>query len=155
VKSSDPPQPTVAKVDSDSVSGGVGAGRSHLDGPSIKLKRPMSISGFKSSVSATSSTSIPLGKKPVLPASSLIYQDADVGVDLGSTRRASHGIGFMKPPDVDAPPRASQHPSKPVVSSIVESGIHVEHKKRTIDGPGSPAQFTDVPEDISRKKRKK
>lgn len=106
----------------------------------------MSISGFKSSVSATSSASRLPGKKPVLPASSLIYRDADVGVDLGSTRRAaSYGAGFIKPADVDAPPPLPQPPNKPVV----------EQKKRMVDPSDSSLRPIVVPEDSPRKKRKR
>lgn len=153
VQSSDSPQSPVTKLKSDSVSGDAGAGRSHRDVSQIKPKKekkPVSISGFKSSVSATSpSTSTLPGKKPVLPASSLIYQDADVGVDLASTRRAANrGTSFIKPADVDAPPQPSQPPRKPDTNT----SDGAEHKKRAKDGP---AQFTDVPEDSSRKKRKR
>lgn len=111
----------------------------------------MSISGFKSSPSPASSASKLLGKPPTLPASNLIYQDMDVGVDLGSTRRAARGrTGFIKPADVDAPPRKS------TVLSVVEGARdQVEQKKRPIDGSGGPAQLTEDPEDSSRKKRKR
>jgi len=156
VQSSDSPQSPVTKLESDSVSGEAGAGRSHRDVGLIKPKKekkPVSISGFKSSVPATSSSNSRLpGKKPILPASSLIYQDADVGVDFASTRRAaSHGTGFIRPADVEAPPQLSQPPRKPVVDTVVESDV-VEQKKRTKD---SPTQLTGVPEDSSRKKRKR
>ena len=155
VQSPDPPQPTVTKLESDSVSGGTGAGRNPRDGASIiKPKRPVSISGFKSSLSAASSASTLPGKKPVLPASSLIYQDADVGVDLGSARRAAgRGAGFIKPADVDAPPPPPPQPQKkPVIDS---AGAQIEQKKRTMDTSDSPSNSDDVPEDTSRKRRKK
>ena len=111
----------------------------------------MSISGFRSPPSSTHSASKPLGKKPALPASDLIYQDADVGVDLGATRRAARDrASFIKPADVDAPPRKS------AVPSIVESArAQVEQKKRSMDGSGSPTQLADFPEESSRKKRKR
>ena len=152
--SSDPPQTTVAKHEPDSVSGGSGAGHSRRDDTLTKSKRegkPVSISGFKSSPLSTSSTSRLPGKKPALPASDLIYQDADVGIDLGTTRRAARDrASFIKPADVDAPPRKS------AVLSIVESArARVEQKKRSIDGTGSSAQFVGVPEESSRKKRKR
>lgn len=155
VQSSDPPQPTVPKLESCSVSGATGAIRNPPDGVMVKPKKekkPVSISGFK----ATSSVSMPPVKKPVLPASSLIYQDADVGVDLGSTRRgAGHGAGFIKPADVDTPPQPSQPPQKPAVLSVVENaGAQVEKKKRTIDASDSSPHPTDAPEGSSRKKRK-
>jgi hypothetical protein len=120
-------------------------------------KNPVSISGFKSSPSATSSASKPPGKRPTLPASSLIYQDADVGVDLGSIRRAARDrAGFIKPADVDAPPRDSQPPRKPGVLPIVENTrAQVEQRKRSIDGSGSSTQLTNIPEESSRKKRKR
>lgn len=155
-QSSDPPQPVVTKLESDSVSGGSGAGRTHRDVTikSKKEKRPTSISGFKSSGSATST--LP-GKKPVIPASSLIYQDADVGVDLGSMRRAAgHGTGFVKPADIDAPPRPPRSPRKPTVLYAIESdGGRVEDGKRAADDSDNPAQNADGPEDSSRKKRKR
>ena len=156
-QSSDPPHPTVTKLEPGSVSGGPGAGHDYRDDGSIKLKReknPVSISGFKSPPSPTK----PLGKKPTLPASDLIYQDADVGVDLGSTRRAAKDrAGFIKPADVDAPPRDSQPPRKSAALPFVESArAQVEQKKRSIDGSGSSTQPTNAPlEDSSRKKRKK
>ena len=110
----------------------------------------MSISGSKSSPS-------PAGKRPTLPASDLIHQDADVGVDLASTRRAARGPpGFIKPADVDAPPQDSQPPRKSAVLSIVESArAKVEQRKRSIDSSGGFTQPADVPEDSSRKKRKR
>jgi len=142
------------------VSGGVGAGRSHRDDALIKPKRekkPVSISGFKSSSSATSSALRSPGKKPTLPASSLIYQDADVGLDLGSVRRAARDRGgFIRPANVDAPPPDSQPSGKSAVSSVVESTpAEAEQKKRTIGGPGDSTQFIDDAEDRSRKKRKR
>lgn len=156
VQSSDPPQPTVSKLESDSVSGGTGARLQPRDGALGKPKRekkPASISGFKPSVSATSSASILPGKKPLLPASSLIYQDADVGVDLGSMRRAAnHGTGFVKPADVDAPPLPPQ-PPKTVFS--VDESAQVEEKKRTLSASDSSALVTVVQGDGSRKKRKR
>jgi len=158
-QSSDPLQPTVAKLESDSVSGGSGAGLTHHDDALIKPKREKrtaSVSGFKSSLSATSPVSRPPGKKPTLPASSLIYQDADVGVDLGSARRAARDrAGFIKPADVDALPRDSQPPRKSAVLSIVENArAQVEQNKRSIDGSYSSTRSTDGPLDSPRKKRK-
>ena len=155
-----PPQPTVPKLEPDSVSGAAGAGPSHRDDTLVKPKRekkPVSISGFKSSPSASSSTSRPPGKKPTLPASSLIYQDADVGLDLGSVRRAARDrAGFIKPADVDAPPRDSQPSGESAALSVVESApAEAEQKKRSIDGSGGSTQFTDDAEDRSRKKRKR
>lgn len=156
VQSPDPPQPVVTKLESDSVSGGSGAGRSHRDVTLIKSKekKPTSISGFKSSGSVTST--LP-GKKPIIPTSSLIYQDADVGVDLGSMRRAAgHGTEFVKPADVDAPLRPPRSPRKPTVLHVIESdGDRVEDRKRVAGDPDNPAQNTDDPEDSSRKKRKR
>lgn len=140
------------------MSGGVGAGRSHRDDALIKPKRekkPVSISGFKSS--ATSSASRPPGKKSTLPASSLIYQDADVGLDLGSVRRtAKDRTGFIKPADIDAPPRASKPLGKSAVLPVVESvPTQVEQKKRTIDDSESSTQPVDDTEDRSPKKVKR
>jgi len=142
------------------VSGGVDAGRSHRDNTLIKSKRekkPVSISGFKSSPSAISSASQPSSKKPTLPASSLIYQDANVGLDLGSVRRAARDQGgFIKPADVDAPPRDSQPSGKSAVSPVVENApAEAEQKKRTIGGSGSSTQLTNEAEDRSRKKRRR
>jgi len=142
------------------VSGEAGASHNQRDDTLIKPKRekkPVSISGFKSSSSVTSSASRPPGKKPALPASSLIYQDVDVGVDLGSTRRATRDrAGFVKPAGVDAPPQDSQLPRKSSVFPIVESArAQVEQRKRTIDGSGSSTQLTDALGDGSRKKRKR
>ena len=112
----------------------------------------MSISGFKSS-SAISSASRPPGKKPTLPASSLIYQDADVGLDLGSARRAAkHRPGFIKPVDVDAPPQDSQPAALPIVES---APTQAEQRKRSIDGSASSVQLIDEAEGHSRKKRKR
>lgn len=160
VQSSDPPQPNVTKIVSDSVSGASGASRNPRDSAFLKPKKdktkPVSISGFKSSVSATSSPSILPGKKPVLPASSLIYQDADVGVDFGSTRRAaSRAAGFIKPAGVDAPPLPPQPQQKPNDLPVVDAKSQVNPKKRTINTSDSFAHSTCVPEDSSRKKRKK
>jgi len=142
------------------VSGGVGAGPSHRHHTLVKPKRerkPVSISGFKSSSSATSSTSRSLSKKPTLPASSLIYQDADVGLDLGSVRRAARDRGgFIKPADIDAPPRDSQPSGKSVTLPVVESApAEAERKKRITDGSRGSTQFTDDAEDRSPKKRKR
>ena len=159
-QSSDPPPPTVTKLESDSVSGEAGAGHNHRDDTVIKSKRekkPVSISGFKSSPSATSSASRHPGKTATLPASSLIYQDADVGVDLGSTRRAARDrAGFVKPTGVDAPPDESQLPRKTSVFPIVEGArAQTEQKKRTIGGSSGSTQLVDVLGDGSRKKRKR
>ena len=139
------------------MSGGVDAGRSHRDDSLIKPKRdkkPVSISGFKSSPSATSSASRLPGKNPTLPASSLIYQDADVGLDLGSVRRAARDRGgFVKPADVDAPPRDSEKSvASPVVGSVPGKA---EQKKRTVDGSGGSTQSAVDAEDRPRKKRKR
>jgi len=161
VQSSDPPHPTVTKLEPDSASGGSGAGHNHREDSPIKPKRerkPVSISGFNSPPSPASSTPKPSGKKPTLPASDLIHQDADVGVDLGSMRRgAKNRAGFIKPADVDAPPRDPQPPRKPAALPFVESArTQVEQKKRSMDGSGSSTQPADVPgEDSSRKKRKR
>ena len=161
VQSSDPPHPTVSKLEPGSASGGSGASHNHRDDGSIKPKRekkPVSISGFKSPPSLTSPTSKPLSKKPALPASDLIYQDADVGVDLGSTRRAvKDRTSFIKPAGVDAPPRDSQLARKPTALPFVESArAQVEQKKRPIDGSGSCTQPANGSgEDSSRKKRKR
>jgi len=159
VQSSDPQRPAAPKLESDSVSGGTGASRNSRDSVLAKPKKekkPVSISGFKSSASATPPAPTAPGKKPVLPASSLIHQDADVGVDIGSTRRAAtRRPGFIKPADVDVPPQTPQPSKKPVVLSIVESA-RVEEKKRTVDAPSdSSSHPTVVPEDSSRKKRKR
>jgi hypothetical protein len=148
VQSSDhPPKP-----ESGSVSGGTGANPNPRHAVLVKPKKekqPASISGFKSSVSATAS--ILPGKKPLLPASSLIYQDADVGLDLGSMRRAAAASshrrpGFIKPADVDSPT------PKPVLS-VVETA-QVEQKKRASD---ASVLSTLAPEhdDSPRKKRKR
>jgi len=139
------------------VSGGAGAGRIHHGESLIKPKRekkPVSISGFKTSSSATSK---PPGKKPTLPASSLIYQDADVGLDLGSARRAARGqAGFIKPADVDAPPPGSQPQRMSAVLPIVKSApAQAEQKKRTMDGSESSTRLIDDPGDRSLKKRKR
>lgn len=159
MRSSDPPQQADAKVEPGSVSGGTGAGRSHRDGTFIKSKgekKPVSISGFRSSGPATSSSRSP-GKKPALPANSLIYQDTDVGVDLRSTRHAaSRQTGFVKPAGVDAPPQDSQLPKNPVALPVVENdGTKFEPKKRSIDGSDDSTRFTNAQEDGLRKKRKK
>jgi hypothetical protein len=142
------------------VSGGPGAGRGHRGDTLTKPKRekkPVSISGFKSSPSTTYSASNPPRKRSILPASSLIHLDADVGVDLGSTRRTARGlVGFIKPADVDAPPRDPQPPKKTDALSVVESSrAPAEQRKRSIDGPDGSPQLTDTPEDSSRKKRKR
>ena len=157
VQSSDPPHPTVIKPEPGSASGGSGAGHNHPDDGPIKPKRerkPVSISGFSSPPSPTSSNR----KKPTLPASDLIHQDTDVGVDLGSTRRgAKDRASFIKPADVDAPPRNPQPPRKPATLPFVENArAQVEQKKRSIDGPGSSIQPANDPGvDGSRKKRKR
>ena len=155
VQSSDSPQPTVSKLESDSVSGGTGARFDPRDGALVKSKKekkPVSISGFKSSVSATSSASTLPGKKPLLPASSLIYQDTDVGVDLGSMRRAaSHATGFVRPADVDAPPPSPQPPKS---AFSVDESDQVEEKKRTLNTSDSSALSTAVQEERSRKKKR-
>jgi len=110
----------------------------------------VSISGFKSSVSATPSVPILPGKKPVLPASSLIYQNADVGVDLGSTRRiVSRGQGFIKPAHVDAPN------TPPVLPAVENAGAQVKRKTRTTDTSHSSTHSTVISEVSPRKKRKK
>ena len=158
MQSSDPQQPTVTKIESASVSGGENAGPARRDNTLVKVKgekRPASISGFRSSVSVTSPAPILPGKKPALPSTSLIYQDADVGVDLSSARRAArHRTGFMKPADVDTPPQLSESLRKPTVLSRVGSdGSRVEQKKSTTDDSDSSTQ--DSPEDPLRKKRKK
>ena len=158
-QSSGLPQPTVTKLEPDSVSGGAGAGRSQRHDTLIRPKRekkPVSISGFKSSPSVASSASRSPGKEPALPASSLIYQNADVGVDLGSARRAARDRAvFIKPADVDAPPRDSPPPRNTTVLSIAESApVQAERKKRTIGGSGSSTRLAHDPED-SRKKRKR
>ena len=160
VQSSDPPHQTVTKLEPGSASGGSGAGHDHRNNSPIKLKRgkPVSILGFNSPPSPSSSTPKPSGKKPTLPASDLIHQDADVGVDLGSTRRAAKDrAGFIKPADVDAPPRDPQPSRKPAALPFVESArAQAEQKKRSIDGSGSSTQPANVPgEDSSRKKRKR
>lgn len=154
VQSSDPLQPTVAKLQSDSVSGGTGARPIPRDAAFTKPKKPASISGFRSSVSAASSSaSILPGKKSVLPASSLIYQDADVGVDLGSTRRPG-GPRFVKPSDVDAPPPPPQSSKEPL--SIVQSArTRAEQKKRSMHASDSSPHSTDVTDGSPRKKRKR
>jgi hypothetical protein len=157
------PQPAVTKLEPDSVSGAVGAGRSHRGDDGLikpkREKRPVSISGFKSSSpSVTASSPLrPPGKKPTLPASSLIYQDADVGLDLGSARRAARdGRGFIKPADVDAPPRDSQPSGGSVLLPEAESApVKAGQRKRSIDGSGGSTQFTDDAEDRSQKKRKR
>jgi hypothetical protein len=160
VRSSDPPQQPDAKVEPGSVSGGTGAGRSHRDGTFIKPKgekKPVSISGFRPSGPATSSSSRSPGKKPAVPANSLIYQDADVGVDLRSTRHAANRqTGFVKPAGVDAPPQDPQPPKSPVALPAVENaGTEPKSKKRSIDGPDDSTRFTNVQEDSLRKKRKR
>jgi len=159
-QSSDPSRPTVVKLESDSASGESGAGCSHHHNSMAASKREgklASISGFKSSPSVTSPASRPLGKKPGLPASSLIYQDADVGVDLGSARRALRNRpGFVKPAGVDVLSPSSQPSEKSTVLPVVERArAQVEQKKRSIDRPRSPTQLAGGSEDSSRKKRKR
>jgi hypothetical protein len=159
-QSSNPPQPADTKLEPDSVSGGAGAGRIHRDETLIKPKwekKPVSISGFRSSGPATSSSSRSPGKKPALPANSLIYQDTDVGVDLRSTRHAANRqTGFVKPAGVDAPPQDPQPPKNPAALPVVENaGTESEIKKRSIDGPDDSTRFTNVQEDSLRKKRKR
>ena len=161
VQSSDPPHPTVTKLEPGSASGESGAGHDHRDDSPIKPKRerkPVSISGFNSPPSPTSSTPKLPGKKPTLPASDLIHQNADVGVDLGSMRRAAKDrAGFIKPADVDAPPRDPQPPRKPAALPFVENArVQVEQKKRSIEGSESSTRSINVPgEDGSRKRRKR
>lgn len=140
-------------------------------------KRPVSISGFKSTSTHTS-------KKPVA-VRSLISQPADVGTDMKSGRRQkpdSHRqslaavvnarTGFMKPAGVDAPPEAVEISTVPLPgsNSRADSIIRLARSQTTnlrkrsrddtnhVQTPGEPAGSLPTPganEDTTSKKIKK